>query len=143
MYISDDKQSLPNKFQNTFTWKGDYMTIEDNHNNFPSQGLENTSDINLSWSSYSNTRWRTLSSYSISIELNQEYSPSFLDDYFFDIIPLIEDWDNTRILVEQFKQDQKMDQAQSARSGHFNTLPKRPKIDKFKHRCSTKIQQYR
>jgi hypothetical protein len=139
MYIYDDNEPLPTKFKNTFTWKGDYMTIEDNHNNFQSQRLENTSDINLSWSSHLNTRWMTLSSYLISIEPIQEYSTSFLDNYFFNIIPLIEDLDDTRIL----KQDQKKDEAQSARSGHFNTLPKRPKIDKFKHRCSTKIQQYR
>jgi len=34
-------------------------------------------------------------------------------------------------------------EAKSARSGHFNTLPKRPKVDKFKHRCGPKAQKHR
>jgi hypothetical protein len=34
-------------------------------------------------------------------------------------------------------------EAKSARSGHFNTLPKRPLVDKFKHRCGPKAQKHR
>ncbi len=34
-------------------------------------------------------------------------------------------------------------EAKSARSERFNTLPKRPKIDKYNHRCGPKAQKYR
>ncbi|CAF4393872.1 unnamed protein product, partial [Adineta steineri] len=34
-------------------------------------------------------------------------------------------------------------EAQSARLGHFNTLPQRPKVDKFKHRSGPKAQKHR
>jgi hypothetical protein len=41
------------------------------------------------------------------------------------------------------EQEQQKMEAKSARSGHFNTLPKRPKVDKFKHRCGAKAQKHR
>ena len=49
--------------------------------------------------------------------------------------------DNSHIYEN--KQELKKMEAQSARSGRFNTLPKRLKIDKFKHRCGPKAQKYR
>ncbi len=36
-----------------------------------------------------------------------------------------------------------INEGQSARSGRFNTLPKRPKIDKVKNRPGPKAQKYR
>ena len=41
-------------------------------------------------------------------------------------------------LIDELKCNQRIEEAQSARSGRFNTLPKRPKIDKFKHRFAPK-----
>ena len=39
--------------------------------------------------------------------------------------------------------EQNISEAKSARSGRFNTLPKRPNIDKFKHRFGPKAQKRR
>ena len=58
-------------------------------------------------------------------------------------------WDEIRgpdggvISIEELKQDQKKQEAASARSGSFNTLPKRPTVDKFKHRSAPKAQKHR
>ncbi|CAF3148579.1 unnamed protein product [Rotaria sp. Silwood2] len=56
---------------------------------------------------------------------------------------VIEHPDFIKFLICQLKQEEKKNEAKSARSGCFNTLPKRPKIDKFKHRCGPKTQKYR
>jgi hypothetical protein len=69
---------------------------------------------------------------------------------------IIDDNDDTEILwlsdlqhvlqhvIELFlKKNRWTDEAQLARSGHFNTLPKRPNVDKFKHRTGPKAQKYR
>lgn len=45
--------------------------------------------------------------------------------------------------TNEIKQNREIWEARAARSGHFNTLPKRPKIDKFKHRCGPKVKKYR
>ncbi|CAF3555590.1 unnamed protein product [Rotaria socialis] len=47
------------------------------------------------------------------------------------------------LAIYQHEQYLKHNEAQAARSGRFNTLPKRPKIDKFKHRFNLKAQKYR
>jgi hypothetical protein len=56
---------------------------------------------------------------------------------------MIDNPDDAELYIYQIKQEQKKNEAQSARSGRFNTLPKRPKVDKFKHRCGPKAQKYR
>ncbi|CAF5091241.1 unnamed protein product, partial [Rotaria sp. Silwood1] len=45
---------------------------------------------------------------------------------------------NKELPVYQHKENRKNNEAQLARPGHSNTLPKRPKIDKFKHRFGPK-----
>ncbi len=45
--------------------------------------------------------------------------------------------------VYEAQSAQKNDEAQSARSGYFNTLPRRPNVDKFNNRFSSKVQKYR
>jgi hypothetical protein len=55
----------------------------------------------------------------------------------------VSNMDDEDLSIYQTKRIFKQIEARSARSGHFNTLPKRPKIDKFKHRCGPKAQKYR
>ncbi len=45
--------------------------------------------------------------------------------------------------IYETKQNRNNNEAQSARSGYFSTLPKRLKVDKFKHRFGSKAQKYR
>lgn len=45
--------------------------------------------------------------------------------------------------IYETKQNRNNNEAQSARSGYFSTLPKRLKVDKFKHRFDSKAQKYR
>ncbi|CAF1258309.1 unnamed protein product [Rotaria sp. Silwood1] len=60
-------------------------------------------------------------------------------------LPLLKD--KSLVLSNPIKIDddkkQVNDEAQSARSGRFNTLPKRLKVDKCKHRFGPKAQKYR
>ncbi len=56
---------------------------------------------------------------------------------------ITKDPDNKELYIYQIKQEQKKIEAKSARSGYLNTLPKRTKIDKFKHPCGTKTPKHR
>jgi len=51
--------------------------------------------------------------------------------------------DDKELHIEQIKQEQKKNEAKSARSQRFNTLPKQANINKFKPRSGPKAQKYR
>ena len=61
----------------------------------------------------------------------------------YELFSLLTSFRRTEPLIDELKCNRKLEEAQSARSGRFNTLPKRPKIDKFKHRSGPKAQKYR
>jgi hypothetical protein len=51
--------------------------------------------------------------------------------------------EDKELYIYQIKQEQKKNEAESARSGYFNTVPRKPNVDRFKHRCGSKAQKYR
>ena len=134
-YLSDDNQSLPEYFENSFTWKQVPLPIEEDSTD---RVRSNSTDMFYvdfpdSFSPFNNNI--SLYAYTLPI-LCWRYWP------LNPIIQIRSDAD-TQVSSEQVKQVRKEEEAQSARSGYFNTMPKRPKVDKFKHRCGPKAQKYR
>jgi hypothetical protein len=60
--------------------------------------------------------------------------------YFQYVTAIIDRYENQ---IDEIHEKKKDSEAKSARSGRFNTLPKRPNIDKIKHRSGPKAQKYR
>jgi hypothetical protein len=53
-------------------------------------------------------------------------------------------WTRVSSMIENLNDKQcYISEAESARAGHLNTLPKRPNVDKFKHRSGAKAQKPR
>jgi hypothetical protein len=51
--------------------------------------------------------------------------------------------DDKEVSIDELQQDRRKEEAQSARSGRFNTLYSQVKVDKFKHRSGPKMKKYR
>jgi hypothetical protein len=171
MYLYDDEQPVPDDFRNTFSWKGVYLPSEENKTNSLSASSKDTVDWRgvhqsteenpidlLPVADFSETfpeqigfngfirMW--LSSHLIIIESNQNYLLSILG--FIECISILRRWvsfseylHDEELPIYEIKRNRKNNEAQSARSGRFNTLPTRPKTDKFKHRSGPKAQKYR
>jgi hypothetical protein len=125
--LSNDGTSLPDNFDNTFSWRGVYVPIEDNksslfkfENIFPSTDIESVQLTMIDW--------------------NREYLFCILR--VIDSLQHLND-DLIEIYSNELKHDRKDDEAKSARSGYFNTVPQRPNVDKFKNRFNLKVQKYR
>ena len=51
--------------------------------------------------------------------------------------------DERKTIINELKRNPRKEEAQSARSGRFNTSSAQIKVDKFKYRCGPKAQKYR
>ncbi|CAF2115391.1 unnamed protein product [Rotaria magnacalcarata] len=124
MYLYDDDQPLPEDFENTFAWRGVNASIENDRTSHLAEYHKITLSIgscHMGKSSLINFLYGIRDKASLNIVKTQE------------------------LLMLDNRNDEKLciNEVQSARSGHFNTLPKRPKVDKFKHRFGPKAQKYR
>jgi hypothetical protein len=134
--LFNDEQSLPQNFDNAFTWKDVYgPRDEDDINGLAPYtmvilGLVGRGKSDLI-RSILGRGLQNDTNYSITIV----DTPGLFDNRANIRDPFsIEDRSNKELYLSE---------ANSARSGHFNTLPKRPKVDKYKHRCGPKAQKYR
>jgi hypothetical protein len=132
MYLYDDNKLVPNNFYNTFARKGVYVLVEENHTDSLSADVKNTFYFDLSEAFY--TIDDTMSDRSLYLSFEYHLIN------FRSVFSLYED---EKLPIYQNKQHQKNTEVQSARLGHFNTLPKWAKVDKFKHRSGPKVQKYR
>ena len=118
-------ENLPNHFFNAFTWKG-VLTLEDKQQEkslFETDSwLDYDLDYPIEWPNF--TFHSRLRSY-LALRIQFLEFPGPEHDR-----PLLSIEINTT------------SQAKLARSGHFNTLPKRPKIDKFKYQYPRKIRKH-
>jgi hypothetical protein len=118
MYLYDENNSLPDNFGSAFAWKGVYM-------------LPKEDDIHL------------LPEISYKVPRGWlRFWSSDLDSWFSPLYGLSE---SVRIFEtsKDVEVQRKKKKAQSAQSKRFNTLPKRPNVDKFKHRYGPKTHKYR
>ena len=122
MYLSNGNESLPNCFDNPFAWKSVVTSMEGDRTN----------------SSRSNLVRDTSLAVSQLYEYRRIMKHLLLQNIIrYNMILENLSWYNS------LRQTTIEKEAQSARSGRFNTVPKRPKVDKFKHRCGPKAQKYR
>ncbi|CAF1565093.1 unnamed protein product [Didymodactylos carnosus] len=157
IYLYDDDKQLPDNFCNTFAWRGTYVPKEDYYR---TDCLSSSSNIAY----FSSLAGRTVTShYTIiicaprkagkSTILNELLGLSPLhkydedNDYFHHIYVVDDSLSPTSysedLSIHQNEQNQKNTEVRSARSRRFNTLPKRSKVDRFKHRFGPKVQKYR
>ena len=118
-------ENLPKHFDNAFTWKG-VLTFEDEQQE---KFLFETD----SWLDYHMNHTVLL----IGLTGIGRSRPMY--DH-FSLMQLVEHLEHDRTLLPI--EIDTTSQAKLARSGHFNTLPKRPKIDKFKYQYPRKIRKY-
>jgi hypothetical protein len=140
VYLYDDYEPCPNDFKNTFAWRG-FMAIEVKQTNPSSIDIEERRSLNLLGESN-------------GILLDPH--PSWFENFTASYSVFFERWfglrDDSHITLDRGyrifpaqrnQQNRKKKEAQSTPPERFNTLPKRPKVDKFKHRCGPKAQKYR
>jgi hypothetical protein len=144
VYLSDDVKSLPDKFQNTFGWRGVYVPIEENRTDSLPVNSSNTASTSM-WEGLLDFDYELmLPISSLNFETNfSELRYISWRDYRESIIYWERTPDVRELPIYKTKQNQKNNEAQLARSGRLNTLPKRPNVDKFKHRFGPKTQKYR
>jgi len=145
VYLSDDFKPLPDKFQNTFAWRGVYVSIEENRTDSLPVNSSNTASTSM-WETFLGFDYEQMLPISLpNFETNFLESPfSYSVRYYDEYMSYWEDTPDVQELpIYKTKQNQKNNEAQLARSGHLNTLPKRPNVDKFKHRFGPKTQKYR
>ena len=144
-YLSNSNKPLPAHFENAFTWKSVPAPIEDDQTDWFSASFIERSYFPISYTS--SLLYPRIWLYRIRQRIKLVPSGWYRFLYPNSLFSLIPgrtqiDADITRLIEEQ-KRDRRKEQAQSARSGRFNTIPKRPKIDKFQHRRGPKAQKYR
>ncbi|CAF0727559.1 unnamed protein product [Adineta steineri] len=159
-YLDNKDQSLPPNFNNTFAWKGIYVSKDKVDTDLQSIGgiyrfkryfdLEDSVENNFYLDrelSYVRTSLDR-SAYFMDLQaITDCISALYNAEPFVDIESLQYDLQQAQEQVQAQEQAQaqerKKNEAQSARSRRFNTLPKWPKFDKFKHRSGPKAQKYR
>jgi hypothetical protein len=142
IYLYDNTQPLPIDFENAFAWKGSYRSIEDSYRSIKkNSGLMEIARSGLGKSFLTNLMVRLQKNNCSTVDSNSTFSYTFYDT------PGLFDIDahtgTTLLVVDPVVKELYINEAQSARSGHFNTVPKRLKVDKFKHRCGPKAQKHR
>ncbi|CAF1382774.1 unnamed protein product [Adineta steineri] len=145
-YLDNENQSLPPNFNSTFAWKGIYSSKDEADADLQPVSViyRSENDIHSDFSRWINFYWG-------ENEPNWErpsYSNLITRHISLDIEPISEInlgtlFDNIRRLQHDIEHQPMESEAQSARLGHFNTLPQRPKVDKFKHRSGPKAQKHR
>ena len=139
IYLMNDTQPLPKHFKNAFAWKGKY-TLVINILIFGPKCVGKSAILNCLLGRMENN----VSATSFALPVI-EPNPEIL----FTLVDTPGVFENTvqartiSLLADPVVTVQYMNEAESARSGRFNTLLKRPKVDRFKHRCGPKVQQYR
>ncbi|CAF0868695.1 unnamed protein product [Adineta ricciae] len=139
--VNDDDQSLPGSFRSEFAWrvvhisKDEYDAIHSppdrlgcRINTYPLNWRGWRLDTDNEWFPDAITEW---------IGLSHHWAIRFHDLNGLFVI------ENETPLNRSHRKQNREEEAQSARSGRFNTLPKRPKVDKFKHRSGPKAQKHR
>ncbi|CAF0761309.1 unnamed protein product [Adineta steineri] len=123
-YLNNENQYLTPNFYNAFAWKDIYVSSAkfNCYLDFSPFKTLDRSDFVL--------KLRCLSD-----DLEPRCNDTSFDDFVMSLYNLQKE--------QEQEQERKKKEAQSARSGRFNTLPKRPKVDKFKHRSGPKAQKYR
>lgn len=169
MYLYDNDKSLPDNFQNAFSWRGVYVMIEEKQIEPLPTSAENTIDI---------TNWFVLMREDFNdlfnryfvlpplLPIHHQFEESVYTEMHFlrsafpadnrsrlRYIPNTayrckhfyehDKRDDQELPIYEIKQSRKRKVAKSASSGHFNTLPKRSNVDKFKYRSGLKAQKYR
>ncbi|CAF1440735.1 unnamed protein product [Rotaria magnacalcarata] len=147
VYLFNNEQLLPENFKNDFPWKGVYKSIQKNKTNdilawdLPEIDLPNFEFDSLeSWNEPFQIEdidiFRCIhvhSSLYFKLDSIEQSLNMFLES---DVEwPLINKNRNYKHIY--------MSEAESARSGRFNSLPKRPKVDKFKNRFGPRDKKYR
>jgi hypothetical protein len=117
MYLYADDDSLPDHFTNAFTGKTNYTSFLQDNNYY--------------------LRMHRPSLYSFF-----QLMKRFLSDLHFCVRWRLSPADQAKSLKER-ELKRKKNEALSARSKYFNTLPKRTHFDKFKHRSGSKAQKHR
>jgi hypothetical protein len=153
--LSNNDEPLPNSFENAFAWKGYYAPIEENNTDllskypmsmvFGNAGAGKSSFIRHLLDDYIEQKNLLMYRYENIESMYRSSMDAFRERHSIVLIdtPGLEINHDKEFHMCEFKQEQWKNEAKSARSGRFNTLPKRPKIDKFKHRCGPKVQKYR
>ncbi|CAF1145195.1 unnamed protein product [Adineta steineri] len=116
-YLNNGNQYLTPNFYNAFAWKDIYVSSDEFNCSLdlsPVKTLDR-SDFVL------NLRY-------LSDDLEPRCNDKSFDDFVMSLHNL------------QKEQERKK---KEARSGRFNTLPKRPKVDRLKHRSEPKAEKYR
>lgn len=81
--------------------------------------------------------WR--STFQVSLRLRSKSAEDVFSSYFNEDQAYLYIAEPSHTLL----QNKKANEAYAARAGHFNTLPKRPKVDKFKYPFNQKTARYR
>ena len=118
-------ENLPDQFHNAFTWKR-VLTLEDKQQE---KSLFETD----SWLDYALNYPIEWPNFTFRSPL-RPYLTSWIQAF-----DLLDPEDDRTLLSIEINTTS---QAKLARSGHFNTLPKRPKIDKFKYQYPRKIRKH-
>ncbi|CAF0764392.1 unnamed protein product [Adineta steineri] len=149
-YLDNKNQSLPPNFNNTFAWKGIYVSKDKVDTDLqPIRGvyrfkryfdLEDFAE-NIFYLEQELIYFRTCFDRLVYLG-NSSIAKSFVSRQ-FTAEPFVDIESFQHDLRQEQKQERKKNEAQLARSGRFNTLPKWPKFDKFKHRSGPKAQKYR
>ena len=149
-YLYNDNPSLPNNIINAFAWRGVHLSTQEDH----TTELPTNSEITILPCRFDFLRrfpWKELAG--MFERINQCYSEN-LKMLFIDILKRFPDAFTSLqnspeseiellLLSEDRARQRRLEEPKSARTGRFNTLPKRPKIDKFKHRSGPKAQKHR
>jgi hypothetical protein len=158
-FLCNNDQFLPENFDNVFAWKGVYKPRDVSVTNdlvhsrivlLGGMGLGNSSFINMLLGRWLTNDDNPCNFHSSRVtNLRSQLSLFILDDSItieVDTPGLLGYTVNGRVLFSvenRSNEELYIGEAKSARSERFNTLPKRPKIDKYKHRCGPKAQKYR
>lgn len=141
MYLVDDEKPVPMNFDNAFAWKSVPVTNDINQAGSDSQEFEYWLDSNI----HIPRGW-----FRHIIRLRPNLEGTFRDRlYIWSRNFHQSHWscdetdDDRKIFMKGIRWDLQKTEAQLARIGHFNTIPKRLKIDKFNHRCGQKAQKHR
>ena len=138
MYLYDDDQTLPEGFNNAFAWKG-VWTLRKMYD------AERKLTCNIIFIGRTGVGKSSL----IRLLCDPYYTarpPSPPSSYYIHVNTIGLDMRCTEesfISENRPVNEQHISEAKSARSGRFNTLPKRPNVDKFKHRFGPKAQKHR
>jgi len=157
-FLCNNDQFLPENFDNVFAWKGVYKPRDVSATNRPKyftlvvlgrtcSGKSSLINMLCGRELPNDDNPRNFDPFTVTTPRSQV--SQFISDDSLTIIDtpgLLGYTVNGRVpfsVENRSNEELYIGEAKSARSERFNTLPKRPKIDKYKHRCGPKAQKYR